>query len=184
MIDLDRLAKLLVELDAVGVKKMLPEGDNLRLIPSVAIPPDLLTRVKAHKADLLEALRPLYQPAAPSGEPDPFAGWDWRQDARGNWGWQRTDLPVVDWELGIEPDWECPACSALLWWQDLAGRNRCLACERAEHDRAVRLADCATWLRRQSPTAKTVAPAACPCVAGASVELGGLGVNRPTAGRL
>lgn len=58
MIDLDLLAELLLDLEAVGVRRVIPEGDNLRLIPTVVIPAALLARVKAHKADLLAMLRP------------------------------------------------------------------------------------------------------------------------------
>ncbi len=131
MIDPDALAKLLLVLEAVGVRKLIPEGDNLRLIPVVAISPDLLAQVKAHKADLLAALRPMFVPAGVAPRPDPPANWVLRPDSRGVMGWQSPDAPVPfsAWEDRPEHSQSARAdpaagpcwwCGRRGWWRSVA----------------------------------------------------------------
>ena len=100
MIDLDRLAELLLQLEAVGVATVIPEGDNLRVIPAVAIPADLLTQVKAHKKELLTALRPMF----------------------------RSEPPPMDLDEVIDPP-ACPQCGRFEMWQTAMGNWRCLRCD-------------------------------------------------------
>src|SRR5262245_37466487 len=57
-------ADLLLDLGRLGIR-LEADGGRLRYFPRSALTPDLLTRLKAHKADLLTMLRP-----APEGAPD------------------------------------------------------------------------------------------------------------------
>lgn len=49
---------LLAELIRLGIR-LAAHGDRLRFHPRWAVTPDLADRLKAHKADLLEVLRPM-----------------------------------------------------------------------------------------------------------------------------
>ncbi|MCO6458767.1 MAG: hypothetical protein J5I93_25955 [Pirellulaceae bacterium] len=52
------LADLLADCDAHGIRLALADGDGLAIdAPQDALTPDLLARLKAHKADLLAMLR-------------------------------------------------------------------------------------------------------------------------------
>ena len=63
------LSDLLAECDAVGIRLALADGGGLEIdAPKDALTPDLLSRLKAQKADLLAMLRP-----AASGSPSPGA---------------------------------------------------------------------------------------------------------------
>jgi hypothetical protein len=57
-------ADLLLDLSRVGIR-LEAHGERLRYFPRSALTPDLLDRLKAHKADLLAVLRP-----APEGVPN------------------------------------------------------------------------------------------------------------------
>jgi hypothetical protein len=60
------LADLLAECDAHGIRLALADGGGLEIdAPQNALTPKLLSRLKAHKADLLAMLRPTHE-AAPS----------------------------------------------------------------------------------------------------------------------
>ncbi len=154
MMDLDLLAKLLLDLEAVGVRTVIPERDNLRPIPVVAIPSDLLAQVKAHKADLPAALRSMCVPTGLAPAPDPFANWVLRPDSRGVMGWQSPDAPEL-W-----PAWEDsptlpdlgPKCGSLELWQDALGGWHCQRCKRATFERGLRLAERAARLREAAST--------------------------------
>jgi hypothetical protein len=52
------LADLIVDLDRAGVQELVAEGDTLRFRPRSALTPDLVQRLRAHKAELLAALKP------------------------------------------------------------------------------------------------------------------------------
>ena len=60
-------AELLMDLGLLGIR-LQADGDRLRYHPRSALTPDLLARLKAHKADVLALLRPTPDDA-PSVEP-------------------------------------------------------------------------------------------------------------------
>jgi hypothetical protein len=126
---LDRLAELLLDLEVAGVR-VIPEGDNLRLIHTVPVPPDLLAQVKTHKEDLLAALRPMHQPAAPVADLG-----------------ERVDLgEQVDVGEVIDPP-PCPRCGRLEMWQTATGNWRCLRCDPPKT--SMRLLERAQGMRRR-----------------------------------
>jgi hypothetical protein len=123
-----------LDLEAVGVRRVIPEGDNLRLIPTVVIPAELLARLKAHKADLLAALRPMGQP---HGDLRRGADADLPGGAGGDPG-DPDHAELVDrGERGLAAEEDvipadvppCPRCGLLELWQTLAGDWRCLRCD-------------------------------------------------------
>jgi hypothetical protein len=61
-------AELLLDLDRLGIQ-LEADGERLRYFPRSALTPDLLARLKAHKADLLAMLRP--SPDADAALPAP-----------------------------------------------------------------------------------------------------------------
>lgn len=61
-------AELLLDLDRLGIQ-LEADGERLRYFPRSALTPDLLARLKAHKADLLAMLRPA--PDAAPARPAP-----------------------------------------------------------------------------------------------------------------
>jgi len=77
---------LLDELRAIGVD-VLPQGSNLLIRPASKVPPELKERLKAHKAEVLEALRS--RPAISSPEGRAKTGkaitcrYDWQPGYRG-----------------------------------------------------------------------------------------------------
>ena len=64
-------ADLLLDLDRRGIR-LEAQGDRLRYHPRSALTPELLARLKAHKADLLAMLRP----ATKAASARPAATWD------------------------------------------------------------------------------------------------------------
>jgi hypothetical protein len=69
------LADLLADCDAHGVRLALADGGGLEIdAPQDALTPDLLARLKAHKADLLAILRPAPE-VAPVNQADAAAVW-------------------------------------------------------------------------------------------------------------
>jgi hypothetical protein len=65
-------AELLLDLGRLGIR-LEADGERLRYFPRSALTPDLLDRLKAHKAELLAVLRPAHESApalpAPTGDP-------------------------------------------------------------------------------------------------------------------
>ncbi len=60
------IARLLADCNAHGIRLALADGDGLAIdAPQVALTPDLIDRIKSHKADLLGVLRPA---GAPGGK--------------------------------------------------------------------------------------------------------------------
>jgi hypothetical protein len=57
-----RLVDLIVDLDRPGVQELIPDGHRLWFRPRSALTPDLLERLKSHKAELLGPLRPAEGP--------------------------------------------------------------------------------------------------------------------------
>jgi hypothetical protein len=160
MTDLDTLAKLMCDLDAVGVRKMIPEGDNLRLIPTVAIPPALLAQVKAHKADLLAALRPMFG-LAPVAPPT-------------------SDLPeIVPFDALPLPGPPCAVCGSLEQWQDLLGRKRCGVCDADVLHKSLQLVNRATRLRQQAQSRKPAPHEPRCCIPGGQVDILDVDGHRP-----
>lgn len=116
------LDELLLECDAHGIR-LSPDGDEGLTIdaPEDALAPDLIERMKVHKAELLAILRP------------------------------RTDGSAIDLtdqagetDEAIAPPDPCPECGSLELWETLTGRWRCLKCDpptiaRRLRQRAARL---------------------------------------------
>ena len=112
------LADLLAECDAHGIRLALADGDGLTIdAPQAALTPDLLARLKAHKADLRAMLRSVSEvaPAPPRATTDApatptKAGMysDQKQEVRVHIRWMlRRDMPeVLDIEAeGFEFPW-------------------------------------------------------------------------------
>jgi hypothetical protein len=69
------LADLLADCNAQGIRLALADGGGLEIdAPQDALTPDLLARLKAHKADLLAMLRPALD-LAPVNQADAPAVW-------------------------------------------------------------------------------------------------------------
>ena len=102
---MSNLAELLADCDARGIG-LEPTGDgNLAIdAPQDALTPDLMGRLKTHKAELLEALRTpkaADQVGPVRGSPisqagTPFADWVRRPDCHGRMGWEAPGLPESD----------------------------------------------------------------------------------------
>lgn len=60
--------ELVLDLGRLGIR-LEADGERLRYYPQSTLTPDLLDRLKAHKADLLAALRPTPKSAALSKPP-------------------------------------------------------------------------------------------------------------------
>jgi TubC N-terminal docking domain len=120
-------ADLLLELDRLGVR-LQADGDKLRFNPRSAVTPDMLARLKVHKAELLALLR--------------------------NGAAVIVRVPDVPLEW-IEPDDDvcvphCPTCGSSELWETLAGTWRCQHCDAAALARSRKLAERAARLRKRS----------------------------------
>ena len=132
-------AALLADLDRLGVTLDV-DGDRLRFHPRDRIGPELLTRLRDHKRDLIDALRALREPHGAEGvQPDPEAGpgpasryrVDPRPltvDAKG-WPLDLTDRDGRPLTLVDPPVADCACGRMVCPWCDLGGRWRCLACD-------------------------------------------------------
>lgn len=123
--ELSLLAGLLAECDAHGVQ-LLPVGDGGLTIdgPQEAMTPDLLDRLKAHKADVLAALRsvPDVAPSPPVAEQE-AAATPTRPVCRcGSTTWQ--DVPI---HYGQSVRRDCGRCGRFLefpmWYGKGAGHK-------------------------------------------------------------
>jgi len=159
---LDLLADLLLALGRAGIKELVSDGERLRYRPRSALTPELAERLKAHKAELLAALRthgrPSRLPMAAEPTPD-FSAWQLRPDHHGRLGLEAPDVPEADrwWARGdfeALPDGgePCPRCGSLDAWHDLVGGRRCGECDGGKLGRALQLAHRAARLRRNRPT--------------------------------
>lgn len=151
------LNDLLVDCEAHGIRLGLAGDSGLTIdAPQAALTPDLLARLKTHKAELLTMLRPASDKIdidltkEPSGEP--AADVSWRA---------LFELSPTPAELGpdswpadcIDPDevTPCPNCGTLELWQTLAGNWRCQRCDAPTS--AWRGAQKAEQLKRESEAA-------------------------------
>ncbi len=142
------IADLLADCDAHGIRLGIADDNGLAIdAPKDALTPDLIARMKAHKADLLAVLRPAPDPA-PVNQTDAAAVWqaaldrlesdplfppDVMEDLRA------ADAVWADYpEAGeledegievIDPPDPCAECGTLELWQTLAGNWRCLRCD-------------------------------------------------------
>ncbi len=119
-------ADLLLELDRLGVR-LQADGDKLRFNPRSAVTPDMLARLKVHKAELLALLR---NGAAVVAAPAEFP---------------------LKW---IEPDDDvsvppCPTCGGSELWETISGDWRCQHCDAAALERSRKLAERAARLRKR-----------------------------------
>lgn len=122
------LADLLAECDARGIRLTLAEGGGLTIdAPPAALTADLLDRLKAHKAALLDTLRlpterPTVEPEAAESEIE------------------TAELDPDGWPLDCLDPAEvtpCPKCGTLELWQSVVGdlyaktdgRWRCQICD-------------------------------------------------------
>jgi len=99
----EKLADLLIDLDQAGVMELVVDGDTLRYRPQSAVTPELAERLRIHKAELLAALRSPVGPVRP--------------------------VEPVLLEGSIEPPAPCPDCNGLLFWWNIPGDRRCMACD-------------------------------------------------------
>ena len=107
-------SELLLDLGRLGVRLEV-DGERLRFHPRSTVSPDLLSRLKTHKAELLAMLRPTPEatPAPPVATPDvatpdvenAFSDWVLRPDANGRIGLEAPSLPEVDRWWATSP-WE------------------------------------------------------------------------------
>ena len=136
------LADLFAECDARGVWLSLAADGGLAVDgPPAALSPELLTRLRDHKRDLIDALRALREPHGAEGvQPDPEAGPDsasrcrvdpepLRLDAEG-WPVDALDRDGRPLALVDPPVADC-ACGRMVepWRSADGGRWRCLACD-------------------------------------------------------
>ena len=85
--------KLLHELADLGVV-LEAVGNVLRYRPMEAVPSDLLQRMKEHKMELIDVLKPTATPTTPRS--DRFRNWVQRPDCHGRMGWERPGLSTND----------------------------------------------------------------------------------------
>lgn len=149
------LADVLADCDAHGIRLALADGGGLAIdAPKDALTPNLLARLKEHKADLLVMLRPAPE-VAPINQADAATVWQAALDRlEGDplfppdvmEGLRAADARLEDdpdsgeanesIEL-IDPPDACPDCGSLELWQTVAGdlygrtpgRWRCLRCD-------------------------------------------------------
>lgn len=170
-------AELLLDLDRRGIR-LEAHGDRLRYSPRSALTPDLLARLKAHKAELLAMLRPapevariasnaaaVWQAALDRLEGDPLFSPDLMEVLRAGDARWANDEPHSEAANDpapepVGPECElvdyidasgltpCPKCGTLELWQTLAGNWRCLHCDPPTTSR--RLAESAARIRRRS----------------------------------
>ncbi len=117
------LVDLLVDLDAAGIEQLTVIDGKLRFRPVERMTPDLLRRLREHKAPLLAHL--------PGGARLP-------------------EEPVLDgdgWPAGSYTPEPCAACGALERWQDAIGAWHCQTCDQAGLDRSLRLVEAVNQLR-------------------------------------
>ena len=110
------LVDLLTDLDAAGVEQLTIIDGQLRFRPVEKMTPDLLSRLREHKAALLIHL--------PGGAAVP-------------------EEPVLDrdgWPFGSYEPEPCAACGGLERWRDATGAWHCQHCDRAALDRSLALA--------------------------------------------
>lgn len=130
---------ILCDLQALGVRLEV-HGGRLRFHPRDAVGPDVLARLREHKAELLAIPAAPAAPAAATPTADPHdlqpEPIDATPDAAPRW----DDLQDVATVPG------CPTCGRLMTWQDGRDRVRCPSCD--PPDRSRRLADRADRLRQ------------------------------------
>ena len=101
---------LLNDLALVGIRVVLRE-ERLRYAPKSAMTPDLLSRMRAQKPELIAVL---------SGEQTPpDSDWD----------------AVPDWHELHDPGDGCPACGSILFRWDLRGNRHCMLCDPGQSER-------------------------------------------------
>ncbi len=171
------LADLLADCDAHGIRLALADGDGLEIdAPQNALTPDLLGRLKSHKADLLAILRrdpkahaidladaeSVWHAALDRLVGDPRFTPELLAALRGSSvAWADSEarderLAVALEGCGLDPAEvidpaelvPCPTCARLELWETLAGNWRCLRCD--PPTRARRLAEAAERIRRRA----------------------------------
>lgn len=136
------LAELLAECDAHGIR-LVPAGDGGLTVdaPAGCLTPDLVERLRAHKAELLAALA-----ARHADQPTTAAGAAVRADESadaepfGPDGWPADSIDPA----AVPP---CSKCGTLEAWQDLLGDWHCTRCR--PPITALRLAEHAAANRRR-----------------------------------
>lgn len=130
-------AELLLELAGLGIL-LEAHGDRLRYSPRSALTPDLLTRLKTHKAELLAILRPEAGSTDPVNAVEPLGPDGWPVDC-----------------IAPEQVTPCATCGSFELWQSAAGdlfglrsgQWRCMKCDPPA--KARRLADRTVELKRR-----------------------------------
>ena len=142
------MIRLLQDLTAVGVE-VSTHGDRLRYSPRAAASPDLVGRLRAHKAELLAALNEPSgdgdtTPSKPEEKPGSVAvatvnGFECDPD-----GWPVDSIDAD----AVTP---CPVCGSLELWESLMGGWRCMRCDppTVPERRPSRRSDPAGSIRRE-----------------------------------
>lgn len=123
-------SEILQDLTARGVT-LQADGDALRFTPRHALTPELLERLREHKAEILRLLAGgVDDPADGSAHgpdlPDPGGELELAVDATGRRTWRHPDEPET--ETAPVPD-PCPSCGGIEQWRDLQGGWHCLRCD-------------------------------------------------------
>lgn len=123
-------ADLLLDLDRLGIQ-VEADGERLQYFPRSALTPDLLDRLKAHKADLLAVLRPAPD-LSPVNQADAAAVWQAALDrlegdplfppglmeglraAEVRWGYEPA-LPVATSDAPAKSTQEVCRCGSTTW---------------------------------------------------------------------
>lgn len=114
-------ADLLAELTGLGIE-LVAHADRLRYRPRSAVTPELVERLRSHKAELLAILGDTGGCEGLSRGPAPDHPERWANHPEG------APEPIR-WEDCIEPPPACPRCGGLVWWWNPLGDRRCMDCD-------------------------------------------------------
>lgn len=116
---LPAVEQLLLELARRKVG-LTADGDRLRYSPRSAMTPELVVRLKEHKAAVLA----IVQEAKPCEHGARRKVGDQDVNCRAE-----QDQGASTWESAIDPPPPCPKCGSLELWWNLLGDTRCMKCD-------------------------------------------------------
>ena len=108
--------ELLADLAGLGIE-VVAQGDRLRYRPQDALTPEMIGRLKIHKAALLAILGASGGPGERFKDNTPVAG---SGSVAGS---------VVEWEDCVEPPEPCSSCGGISFWWNPLGDRRCMTCK-------------------------------------------------------
>ncbi|MEX0642334.1 MAG: hypothetical protein WD468_06520 [Pirellulales bacterium] len=131
--------QLLAELGRLGVRLKV-DGDRLRFSPQSAVTPELVERLKTHKAELIALVSII------GGSVKVWVSEPKGVQVRGEDAGQPDPDP---WESGVDPvQVRCPRCGSMRAWQGIgADQWRCVACD--PPTKAIKLLALAERIRRE-----------------------------------